>query len=147
MSELSELYQAVHPRSQQEASQFSCVGECEPHCEGLNPLCGDKLTLYLQLEDQAVKDISFVGEGCAIWKGLGQHDDAGLEGQEQTGSRRTLDEFHRMVTGQLDEEESEPTGPLKDLCRRARVSSPLKCATLSWHTMHAALERTGKSVD
>ena len=143
--ELNDLYRDVILDHNRRPRNFGVLESADARVEGFNPLCGDKLTLYLQLEDDAVKDISFVGEGCAIWKASASMMTQALKGKSKQEAEELFDEFHRMVTGQLDEEE-EPNqlGRLKIFAGVREFPVRVKCATLSWHTMHAALNEQEK---
>jgi nitrogen fixation protein NifU and related proteins len=145
MSELSDLYQQVILDHNKKPRNFHVLETANHTAEGFNPLCGDQLTLYLQLEDDAVKDISFVGTGCAIWKASASMMTQALKGKSKQEAEELFNEFHRMVTGQLDEE-SEPNnlGRLTIFAGVREFPVRVKCATLSWHTMHAALNEQEK---
>ena len=145
MSELSELYQAVILDHNKKPRNFRKLETANHTAEGFNPLCGDQLTLYLQLEDDTVKDISFEGTGCAIWKASASMMTQALKGKSKQEAEELFNEFRRMVTGQLDEEE-EPNslGRLKIFSGVREFPVRVKCATLSWHTMHAALNEQEK---
>ena len=140
MSELSELYQAVILDHNKKPRNFHVLDNANHTAEGFNPLCGDKLTLYLQLEDDAVKDISFVGEGCAIWKASASMMTQALKGKSKQEAEKLFTEFHGMVTGELDEETTtNGLGNLKIFSGVREFPVRVKCASLPWHTMHAAL--------
>lgn len=140
MSELSELYQAVILDHNKKPRNFHKLAEANRTAEGFNPLCGDQLHLYLQLEDDQVKDISFEGQGCAIWKASASMMTQAVKGKSKQEAEALFDEFHRMVTGRLNEE-SDPNnlGRLKIFAGVRDFPVRVKCATLSWHTLHAAL--------
>jgi nitrogen fixation NifU-like protein len=145
MSELSELYQAVILDHNKKPRNFHKLETANHTAEGFNPLCGDQLTLYLQLEDDAVKDISFVGTGCAIWKASASMMTQAVKGKTRQETETLFDEFHRMVTGTLDtENESNHLGRLTIFAGVCEYPVRVKCATLSWHTMHAALNEQEK---
>jgi nitrogen fixation protein NifU and related proteins len=145
MSELSELYQAVILDHNKKPRNFHKLENANRTAEGFNPLCGDQLNIYLQLEDDQVKDISFEGSGCAIWKASASMMTQAVKGKTKQEVEMLFDEFHRMVTGNLDEE-NEPNnlGRLKIFAGVREFPVRVKCATLSWHTMHAALEDKGQ---
>ena len=140
MSELSELYQQVILDHNKKPRNFHKLETANRTAEGYNPLCGDQLNVYLQLEDDQVKDISFEGSGCAIWKASSSMMTQAVKGKSKQEVENLFDEFHRMVTGQLDEEtEPNQLGRLKIFSGVREFPVRVKCATLSWHTMHAAL--------
>ena len=145
MSELSELYQQVILDHNKKPRNFRKLKTANHFAEGFNPLCGDQLTVYLQLEGEALKEITFEGSGCAISKAAASMMTQALKGKTKQEAEELFNEFHRMVTGQLDEEE-EPNnlGRLTIFAGVREFPVRIKCATLSWHTMHAALNEQEK---
>jgi nitrogen fixation NifU-like protein len=140
MSELSELYQQVILDHNKKPRNFHKMEAANRRAEGYNPLCGDQLTVYLDLEGDVVKDVSFEGSGCAISKASASMMTQALKGKSRADAETLFNEFHRMVTGELDEE-AEPNhlGRLTIFSGVRDFPARVKCATLSWHTMHAAL--------
>ncbi len=141
MSELSELYQQVILDHNKKPRNFRELESANRVAEGHNPLCGDQLTVYMRMEDAAVAEVSFVGTGCAISKASASMMTQAVKGKTREEARELFEEFHRMVTGELDEE-SEPNrlGRLKIFAGVRDYPARVKCASLSWHTMRAALE-------
>jgi nitrogen fixation NifU-like protein len=140
MSELSDLYQQVILDHNKKPRNFRKLEEANRSAEGYNPLCGDQLTVYLQLEDELVKDVSFEGSGCAISKAAASMMTQAVKGKTKQEAEILFDEFHRMVTGQLDEEATPNNlGRLTIFSGVRDFPARVKCASLSWHTMHAAL--------
>lgn len=140
MSELSELYQQVILDHNKKPRNFHKLETANRVADGHNPLCGDQLTVYLQLEDDAVKDVSFEGSGCAISKAAASMMTQAVKGKTKAEAEILFNQFHRMVTGELDEEtESNNLGRLKIFAGVRDYPARVKCASLSWHTMHAAL--------
>ncbi len=145
MSELSELYQAVILDHNKKPRNFHKLETANHKAEGYNPLCGDQLTVYVQLEDEAVKDVSFEGSGCAIFKASASMMTQAVKGKSKQETEVLFDEFHRMVTDQLDEESApNQLGKLKIFAGVREFPVRAKCATLSWHTLQAALKDLGK---
>jgi nitrogen fixation NifU-like protein len=140
MSELSELYQQVILDHNKKPRNFHKLETANRTAEGYNPLCGDQLKVYLQLEDNTVQDISFEGSGCAISKASASMMTQSVKGKSKQEAEALFDEFHRMVTGEMDEE-TEPNhlGRLTIFSGVREFPARVKCATLSWHTMRAAL--------
>ena len=140
MSELSELYQQVILDHNKKPRNFHKLETANRTAEGYNPLCGDQLNIYLQLENEAVKDISFEGSGCAIFKASASMMTQAVKGKSKQEAETLFNEFHRMATGELDAE-TEPNnlGKLTIFAGVRDFPARVKCATLSWHTMHAAL--------
>jgi nitrogen fixation protein NifU and related proteins len=144
MSELSELYQQVILDHNKKPRNFRKIETANRSAEGFNPLCGDQLTVYMQLEDDVVKDISFEGSGCAISKASASMMTQSLKGKSKREAETLFDEFHRMVTGELDEEtEPHHLGRLTIFSGVREFPARVKCASLSWHTMRAALNDQG----
>ena len=140
MSELSELYQQVILDHNKKPRNFRKLETANRSAEGYNPLCGDQLTVYMQLEDEVVKDVSFVGQGCAISKAAASMMTQSVKGQSKQEAELLFDEFHRMVTGELDEEATpHHLGRLTIFSGVRDYPARVKCASLSWHTMRAAL--------
>ncbi|HKB64359.1 MAG TPA: SUF system NifU family Fe-S cluster assembly protein [Pyrinomonadaceae bacterium] len=140
MSELSELYQQVILDHNKKPRNFRKLETANHSAEGFNPLCGDQLTVYLNLEDGAVKEISFEGSGCAISKAAASMMTQAVKGKSKQEAEQLFTEFHGMVTGELDEETtSNSLGNLKIFSGVREFPVRVKCASLPWHTMHAAL--------
>jgi len=140
MSELSELYQQVILDHNKKPRNFHKLERANRTAEGYNPLCGDQLSVYLQVEDDEVIDVSFEGSGCAISKASASMMTQAVKGKSKREAELLFDEFHRMVTGRLNEE-SEPNqlGRLKIFAGVRDFPVRVKCASLPWHTLHAAL--------
>jgi nitrogen fixation NifU-like protein len=140
MSELSELYQQVILDHNKKPRNFHKLETANRSAEGYNPLCGDQLTVYMQLEDEVVKDVSFEGSGCAISKAAASMMTQSVKGKTKQEAETLFNEFHRMVTGELDEATTPNNlGRLVIFSGVRDFPARVKCASLSWHTMHAAL--------
>lgn len=138
MSEMNELYQAVILDHNQRPQNFGKLESATHHAEGYNPLCGDQLTVYLEVQDGVLKEVRFEGSGCAISKASASLMTAGLKGKSIDEADRIFHIFHRMVKG-----EGEDDGTLGKLAVFAGVREfpmRVKCATLGWHTLRGALE-------
>jgi nitrogen fixation NifU-like protein len=139
MSDLRELYQEVILDHQKRPRNFRAIADADRTLEGYNPLCGDKLTVYVKLDGDVVKDISFQGAGCAISTASASMMTESLKGKTLAEADALFKSFHDLVTGQA----SRGTAPLGKLTVFAGVREfpvRVKCATLAWHTMHSALE-------
>jgi nitrogen fixation NifU-like protein len=146
MSELSELYQQVILDHNKKPRNFRVIENASRKAEGYNPLCGDQLVVYLDVEDDVVRDISFEGSGCAISKAAASMMTQSVKGKTRSEAEALFDEFHRMVTGELDEEETPNNlGRLTIFAGVKDFPARVKCASLSWHTMHAALNGEGSA--
>lgn len=140
MSELSELYQQVILDHNKKPRNFHKIESANHRAEGSNPLCGDQLTVYAEVENDTVKDVAFEGSGCAISKAAASMMTVAVKGKSKPEVESLFTEFHRMVTGDLDEE-SEPNelGRLKIFAGVREFPVRVKCASLAWHTLKAAL--------
>ena len=142
MSELNELYQQVILDHNKKPRNFRKLETANHMAEGYNPLCGDQLTIYLNLEDDLVKEVGFEGSGCAISKAAASMMTQAVKGKSKEQAESLFQEFHSMVTGELDEEmEENSLGNLKIFAGVRDFPVRVKCATLPWHTMHAALNK------
>ena len=142
MSELSELYQQVILDHNKKPRNFRKIESPTHTAEGHNPLCGDQLTIYLDLVNDEVKDVSFEGSGCAISKASASMMTQAVKGKSKEEAENLFKEFHSMVTGELNEETEENSlGNLKIFAGVREFPVRVKCATLAWHTLHAALNK------
>jgi nitrogen fixation protein NifU and related proteins len=140
MSELSELYQQVILDHNKKPRNFRKLEQANHSAEGYNPLCGDHLTIYVDLEGNSLKEIAFEGSGCAISKAAASMMTQAVKGKSKEQVEKLFNEFHSMVTGELDEETDENNlGNLKIFAGVREFPVRVKCATLPWHTLHAAL--------
>jgi nitrogen fixation NifU-like protein len=106
--------------------------------EGYNPLCGDKLKLFLKVEDDIVKDVSFVGSGCAISTASASLMTESLKGKTREQALKLLDRFHDLLT--TDTPVTQELGKLVVFCGVRDYPARVKCATLAWHTLKSALD-------
>ena len=140
MSELSELYQQVILDHNKKPRNFGRLEGASQTADGYNPLCGDQLTVYMQLAGDRVEGVSFEGTGCAISKASASMMTQAVKGKTREEAETLFGEFHRMVTGELDEEATpNGLGRLKIFAGVREFPARVKCASLPWHTMHAAL--------
>lgn len=144
MSELSELYQQVILDHNKKPRNFRRMEDATQSAEGFNPLCGDQLTVYLRTENGVVDEVSFEGSGCAISKAAASMMTQAVKGKTREEVEQLFGEFHRMVIGELDEEaEPNSLGRLKIFAGVREFPARVKCASLPWHTLHAALAGSG----
>jgi nitrogen fixation NifU-like protein len=147
MSDLRELYQDVILDHQKKPRNFRVLPEANRHAEGYNPLCGDKLTVYLRLEDDVVRDVSFQGTGCAISTASASMMTESLKGKTRAEAEALFKKFHDLIAG--DHACAEPAPGLGKLTVFSGVRQfpvRVKCATLPWHTLRAALQGGEKTV-
>lgn len=140
MSELSELYQQVILDHNKKPRNFRKIETPTNKAEGHNPLCGDQLTIYLDLENDQVKDVSFEGSGCAISKASASMMTQAVRGKSKQEAEELFKGFHTMVMGDEDVSDDE-LGNLKIFEGVREFPVRVKCATLPWHTLHAALNQ------
>ncbi|NQT63536.1 MAG: SUF system NifU family Fe-S cluster assembly protein [Candidatus Marinimicrobia bacterium] len=141
MSELRELYQEVILDHNKNPRNFKKLELHSHHANGHNPLCGDKLELFLDVVEGIIKDISFVGSGCAISTSSASLMTQFLKGKSIAETRHYFEYFHDLVTGkELDEEALEGLGKLAVFAGVQEFPARVKCASLSWHTLINALD-------
>jgi nitrogen fixation NifU-like protein len=142
VSELSELYQEVILDHNRRPHNFRVIEPASAKQEGYNPLCGDRLTLYLTLAGDVIQDVAFQGSGCAISKASASLMTDALKGKSIGDARALFDQFHAMIT-------SNPETPPADLGKLSvfagvrEFPTRVKCASLAWHTMKAAVAHEG----
>ncbi len=143
MSELGDLYQEVILEHSKHPRNFRAMEAANRTAEGYNPLCGDHYTVFLDVADGAIRDISFQGSGCAISKASASMMSQALKSKTTAQAEDLFLKFHEVVTG-APEGDAENLGKLAVFAGVASFPTRIKCATLAWHTLHAALE--GKQV-
>jgi nitrogen fixation protein NifU and related proteins len=147
MAELRDLYQEVILEHSKAPRNFKKLANANHHAEGFNPLCGDRFTVYLDLEGDTVRDIAFEGSGCAISKASASMMTQSVKGKTIAEAERIFENFHKFVTTQdHEEEDSAQLGKLAVFSGVAEFPARVKCATLAWHTLQAALEGKQESV-
>jgi len=140
MTELSELYQQVILDHNKKPRNFRKPEVFNRSAQGHNPLCGDQLTVYLQLDNGIITDVAFEGSGCAISKAAASMMTQALKGKSTDETEKLFNGFHQMVTGDSDDDVSESLGHLRIFSGVREFPVRVKCATLPWHTFKAALE-------
>jgi nitrogen fixation NifU-like protein len=140
MSDLSDLYQEVILDHNKRPRNFHTVPGASHEAEGFNPLCGDRLHLYLKVEDDVVTEVGFQGSGCAISKASASMMTDSVKGRPVAEARELFQRFHTMVTTP-PEQPVEDMGKLSSLAGVREFPVRVKCASLAWHTLKAALER------
>jgi nitrogen fixation NifU-like protein len=140
MSELNELYQETILEHNKNPRNFRDIDDADKTADGKNPLCGDALRVYLKMDGDIVSDVAFKGSGCAISKASASMMTQTVKGKTREEAERLFDEFHRMVTGSLDiETDDNHLGKLRVFAGVLEFPARVKCASLSWHTLNAAL--------
>jgi nitrogen fixation NifU-like protein len=141
MASLSNLYQDLildHNRSPQNYRQMD---DANRRVEGNNPLCGDRLTVWLRLDGEIIRDAAFQGSGCAISKASASLMTSAIKGKTRGEATALFDRFRRLVTGSLPPGEAEALGKLVAFSGLSQFPIRVKCASLSWHAMRAALDQ------
>ncbi len=138
MSDLNDLYQEVILDHNRRPRNFHAMADASHMAEGFNPLCGDRLTLYLRVADGVVADVAFEGAGCAISKASASLMTDAVKGKSVADAEALFDRFHRMVTTP-PEEPVEDLGKLSALAGVREFPVRVKCASLAWHTLKAAM--------
>jgi nitrogen fixation NifU-like protein len=147
MSDLRELYQELILEHGRTPRNFAPNPNATHSKEGFNPLCGDKITLYLEEEKGIIKDLSFDGCGCAISMASGSLMTEYLKGKSCAFAKEIFEIFHQLLTeGNVKDSEKNKLGKLAVLSGVASFPLRVKCATLAWHTLKALLVNDKKTV-
>jgi len=145
--ELRDLYQQVILDHNKSPRNFRLMANATQHAEGYNPLCGDRLDVYLIIKNGIVEDISFKGEGCAISKASASLMTSILKGKTKEEAEKLFNKFHDLVTGKLgDNPDIDELGKLAVFAGVQEFPVRVKCASLAWHTMMNALQSKSEKV-
>jgi nitrogen fixation NifU-like protein len=134
---VDDLYQETILDHSKRPRNCHAMADANRQAEGYNPLCGDKLKLFLKVENDIVKDVSFVGSGCAISTASASLMTESLKGKSREEALKLLDKFHNLLT--TDTVVSKDLGKLVVFCGVRDYPARVKCATLAWHTLRSAL--------
>lgn len=143
MSHLDELYQELILDHTKRPRNFGPLPAANRRAEGFNRLCGDRVTILVEMRDDRVQAVHFQGSGCAISTASASLLTEAVTGKTRAEAEALFQRFHRLVTGQA-EDAAAPAPPLGKLSVFAGVSeypARVKCASLAWHTLHAALNQ------
>jgi len=147
MNDLADLYQQTILEHNRHPRNFKKLEPADRSAEGNNPLCGDHLTVYLRFDGDVIKEIGFQGSGCAISTASASLMTAAVSGKTRSESERLFHDFHQMVTGGADAPaDPQVLGKLAAFAGVRQFPARVKCASLSWHTLHAALEGAAQPV-
>jgi len=147
MSDLRDLYQEVILDHSRGPLNFRVPETSTNHAEGYNPLCGDRFTVYVTVEGGVIRDAAFQGTGCAISRASASMMTEAVKGRTRAEAETLFQGFHDLVTGQGGAPDA--SGPLGKLAVFAGVGefpARVKCATLAWHTLRAALESRPEAI-
>jgi nitrogen fixation protein NifU and related proteins len=140
MADLNDLYQEVILDHNKRPRNFRVLEAPSHHAEGFNPLCGDQLTLTLRVEGETIADVAFQGSGCAISKASASLMTDAIKGKSLDEAQALFRRFHAMVTTP-PAQPVENMGKLSVLAGVREFPVRVKCASLAWHTLKAALDR------
>ncbi|MSQ26012.1 MAG: SUF system NifU family Fe-S cluster assembly protein [Dehalococcoidia bacterium] len=147
MSELRELYQEMVLDHNSRPRNFKKLEGATHQSEGYNPLCGDRITLYLKMRGDLIEDLGFQGTGCAISRASASMMTQSIKGKTIEQAEEIFGAFHKMVTRDVGEPyDSDDLGDLEVLSGVAEFPARVKCASLSWHTLNAALEGKAQKI-
>ncbi len=148
MDDLRELYQSVILDHNKSPRNFGELDDASCQADGHNPLCGDQITVYLIIDNEdRVQDVRFCGMGCAISTASASLMTESIKGRTRDEIMQTFEHFHDLVTGEPDGDASSPDlGKLTIFSGVREYPARVKCATLSWHTMQAALNESPEAV-
>jgi nitrogen fixation protein NifU and related proteins len=146
MMDLRELYQEVIIDHNRNPRNHHVMDSATNSADGFNPLCGDKLTVYMRLDNNIIEDVSFVGCGCAISQASASLMTDALQGKSVDEAHVIFKQFHHMLTEDDDSAPSLNVDKLAVLAGVKTFPARVKCATLAWHTMDAALKNNDNTV-
>jgi len=147
MSHLNELYQQVILDHNKSPRNYRIMDNATRHVEGYNPLCGDHYTVYVRLEGEKIADVSFQGAGCAISKASASVMSSLVKGRTIAEAEELFHDFHRLVKGEVEKEaDIERLGKLAVFAGVSEFPARVKCASLAWHTLHAAMTSESSSI-
>jgi len=139
MPDLRDLYQEVILEHSKAPRNYRELAVANHKAEGYNPLCGDHFTVYVDLEGDSIRDIGFQGSGCAISKASASMMSQAVKGKTKAEAQQIFAAFHKLVTGHANGSSAD-LGKLAVFSGVSEFPVRVKCATLAWHTLQAALE-------
>jgi nitrogen fixation NifU-like protein len=140
MSDLSDLYQEVILDHNRRPRNYGSLAGADRQAHGHNPLCGDRLTVYLRVDGDVIRDVQFEGSGCAISKASASLMTEAIKGRSAQDALALFDRMQTMLTTPIDQAVDESSfGKLASLAGVREFPMRVKCATLAWHTLKAAL--------
>lgn len=146
MFDLKELYQDVIVDHNRSPRNFRQIEHADRKLEGFNPLCGDRLTLYIKIDGDQIEDVSFDGSGCAISVASASLMTEAIKGKTINEAETTFNDFHHLLTDENPQLDLERFGKLAALAGVRDYPSRVKCASLCWHTLHAILDGTASPI-
>jgi SUF system NifU family Fe-S assembly protein len=146
MPDLRDLYQEVILDHGRRPRNFGPLAGANRHAEGFNPLCGDRLTLHLKVDDGLIREARFEGSGCAISTASASLMTEALKGKSEAEAEALFGAFHARLTNDAAAHSAVPLGKLEVLSGVREFPVRVKCATLAWHTLEAALHQASTPV-
>ena len=146
MADARALYQEVILDHNKKPRNFGTLADANRKAEGHNPVCGDHISLSLQVADGRIENIAFQGQSCAICKASASLMTTNVKGKTVAEAETLIQEFRDMATGKLDtQSQQNHLGRLSVFAGVSELPSRVKCAILPWHTLHAAFESSGSA--
>jgi len=139
MSDLTDLYQEIILDHNKRPRNFRELPECTCEAEGLNPLCGDEVKVFVRMEDGKLSDVAFQGQGCAISRASASMMTGKTKGRSEAEARGMAAQVREMLVGE-EAETPQELGDLAALSGVRKFPARIKCAMLPWHTLEAALD-------
>ena len=146
MTDLQDLYQELILDHGRRPRNFKPLDAPSRTAEGYNPLCGDKVKIYVKMDDDVVEDVSFEGSGCAISTASASIMTETLKGKTRAQAEELFHTFHDLVTGQQAQLDAPELGKLAVFSGVSEFPIRVKCATLAWHTLRAAMNGDGEVI-
>ncbi|QSA95645.1 Fe-S cluster assembly sulfur transfer protein SufU [Methylococcus sp. EFPC2] len=146
LDQIRDLYQEVVFDHNRNPRNFRVMDDYTRKIDGFNPLCGDRITLYVKVVDEVIEDVSFQGSGCAISTASASLMTEIVRGKTEEETHHLFELFHRITTGQDERVNLEELGKLAVLAGVRAYPARVKCATLAWHSLEAALKEEGETV-
>ena len=146
MSDLSDLYPEILLQHNSRPRNFRKLDDANRTADGYNPLCGDKVQLFLKVDDGVITDVGFQGSGCAISRASASMLTQSIKGQTVDKAQDVFDAFHRMLTEPDAEVDYDTLEDLESLAGVSGFPTRIKCAVLAWHTLRAALDGQSDAV-
>jgi nitrogen fixation protein NifU and related proteins len=140
MTDLRELYQQVILDHNRNPRNYKELPNATKRVEGYNPLCGDHYTVFLNLDGDVIKEVSFTGNGCAISKSSASVMTTTVKGKRIDEAERLFEIFHNLVMGEAAGLSEAELGRLAAFSGVSEFPARVKCATLAWHTLHSAMQ-------
>jgi nitrogen fixation protein NifU and related proteins len=141
MGTLATLYQDLILDHNRTPRNYRQIENANRKAEGHNPLCGDKLTLWLRMDGDVIEDVAFQGSGCAISRASASLMTVAVKGKRKAEAEQLFEQFRRLITGTLQADQEPSLGKLAAFAGVAEYPVRVKCAGLSWHALRAALDR------